>query len=69
VRQKFGDLENEFRKATGYGYDQLTQSEARYLTNFKPASSVRDRINAQATKIDHQRGLEILAKQAVTAQS
>ena len=44
VHQKFGDLENEFVKATGYGFDQLTQSEARYLANFKPAITVRNRI-------------------------
>ena len=58
VRQKFGDLENDFQKATGYNLDQLTQSEARYLANFKPASAVRDRILAEAGKAGRSEGKE-----------
>jgi len=46
LREIHGDLENEFHQATGYGFDGLTESEARYLANFKPAQSVRDRILA-----------------------
>lgn len=50
LREKHGDLENDFRAATGYGFDALTESEARYLTNFKPADAVRDRILAERDK-------------------
>lgn len=44
LRECHGDLETTFRDATGYGYDALTESESRYLANFKPAQAVRDRI-------------------------
>lgn len=44
LREKHGDLESDFKAATGYGFDALTESEARYLANFKPTQSVRDRI-------------------------
>ncbi len=44
LRQKHGDLENEFRAATGYGFDALTESEARYLARYEPAQRLRDRI-------------------------
>lgn len=47
LREKHGDLESAFKAATGYGFDALTESEARYLANFKPAESVRDRIIAE----------------------
>ncbi|WP_404377805.1 LPD38 domain-containing protein [Vreelandella aquamarina] len=32
VRTKFGDIETDFTETLGYGYDQLTQSEARYIS-------------------------------------
>jgi hypothetical protein len=44
LREKHGDLEDQFRAATGYGFDALTESEARLLANFKPAHTVRARI-------------------------
>ena len=44
LRQKHGDLEDQFRAATGYGFDALTESEARYLARFEPAQRFRDRI-------------------------
>ena len=47
LRQKHGDLENEFRAATGYGFDALTESEARYLARYEPADRLRDRISAE----------------------
>ncbi|KGG90963.1 hypothetical protein P245_14440 [Comamonas thiooxydans] len=47
LRQKHGDLENEFRAATGYGFDALTESEARYLSRYEPAERLRDRIAAE----------------------
>lgn len=47
LRERLGDLEGVFREATGYGYDFLTESEARALVKFKPVERVRDRILAQ----------------------
>ncbi|MEQ6437219.1 PLxRFG domain-containing protein [Comamonas sp. w2-DMI] len=47
LRQKHGDLETEFRAATGYGFDALTESEARYLARYEPADRLRDRISAE----------------------
>jgi GGDEF domain-containing protein/adenine/guanine phosphoribosyltransferase-like PRPP-binding protein len=47
LREKFGDIEQQFQRATGHGFDVLTESEARYLINFKPADAVRDRILAE----------------------
>lgn len=44
LREKHGDLEAQFRAATGYSFDGLTQSEARYLLNFEPAEQLRARI-------------------------
>ncbi len=44
LKQQYGDIENDFREATGYGFEALTESEARYLANYKPAQAVRDRI-------------------------
>ncbi len=44
LRKKHGDLENDFRAATGYCYAALTQSEARTLANYHPAEQVRVRI-------------------------
>lgn len=41
---QLGDAEPQFQQATGRGFDQLTESEARYLANFKPQSAVRERI-------------------------
>lgn len=44
LREKHGTLESDLHAATGYGFDSFTESGARYLTNFKPADSIRDRI-------------------------
>ena len=75
LREKHGNLENDFRAATGHGFDALTQSEARYLTNFKPADGVRDRILAEGRRrgaredqgddpeVKHQRDLSALKDQ------
>jgi hypothetical protein len=46
LRETFGDIEPDFKAATGYGFGALTASEARYLVNFKPVDTVRDRILA-----------------------
>lgn len=50
LRAKHGDLEDDFRAATGYGFDALTQSEARYLANYEPAQRLRDRIAAEGRR-------------------
>lgn len=46
VRSKFGDLENDFRGATGYGFDQLTQSEGRYLAKLRGVDAARQELAA-----------------------
>lgn len=46
LRAKHGDIEQDFRDAVGYGFAALTESEARYIANFKPVESIRDRITA-----------------------
>lgn len=50
LRQKHGDLEDQFRAATGYGFDALTESEARYLGRFEPAERLRDRITEEGRR-------------------
>jgi orotate phosphoribosyltransferase-like protein len=45
LREKHGDLEDGFFKATGRQFDDLTESEARYLTNYKSANSIGVRIS------------------------
>lgn len=50
VRQKFGDLENEFKQSTGYGYEGLTASEARYITSGISADKFRNRIIEESKK-------------------
>jgi hypothetical protein len=47
LRAKHGDIETDFRAATGYGFDALTESEARYLAAYEPAQAIRDRVAAQ----------------------
>ena len=47
LRGKYGDLEQNFRRKTGYGFDDLTESEARYITKLKYADAIRDRLLAQ----------------------
>ncbi len=44
ARDLYGDIESDFRAATGYGFDALTQSEVRYLAKHSDAESVRNRI-------------------------
>jgi hypothetical protein len=48
LRERHGtDLENWWRQSFGYGFERLTESEARYLLRAENARTVRDRI-AQA---------------------
>ncbi|MBL9177816.1 MAG: hypothetical protein JNM65_07120 [Verrucomicrobiaceae bacterium] len=44
LRETHGDIETSFQKHFGYGFNALTESEARYLANFRPAEKVRNRI-------------------------
>jgi hypothetical protein len=47
LRQKHGnELENWWHQTFGYGFDQLTESEARYLERSDDALSIRDRLIA-----------------------
>lgn len=46
LKQKYGGLENDFIQATGYGFEALTSSEARYLASYSPSEAVRDYIVA-----------------------
>lgn len=48
LRSKHGEFEASFKTATGHGFDDLTNSETRYLLKFEPALEVRDRIVAAA---------------------
>lgn len=50
LRETFGDVENDFRKANGYGFEGLTESEARALVRFRPADAVRSRIIAEGNE-------------------
>jgi len=47
VRERYGDLENSFREATGRGFDGLTESEARYLVKHDSPDTIRNRILAE----------------------
>lgn len=47
LREKFGDIEDQFTAATGHSFDTLPESEARYLSSYKPADEIRSRIIAQ----------------------
>ncbi len=48
LRNKHGRQLEEWRKSRfGHGFDCLTQSEARYLTNTENADKIRNRIVAE----------------------
>jgi hypothetical protein len=44
VRERYASVEPDFRAATGYGFDALTESEARYLVKRSAPDAVRARI-------------------------
>jgi hypothetical protein len=46
LREKHGGLEDWWRKRFGFGFEALTQSEARYLARTADADTIRDRIAA-----------------------
>ena len=48
TRDRYGkELESWWRQSFGYGFDKLTESEARYLLRAENAHTIRDRV-AQA---------------------
>ena len=47
LRKRFPGLEADWKKAFGYGFDGLTQSEAAYLDRHNPADSIRDTVIAR----------------------
>jgi hypothetical protein len=47
LREKYPDLEADYRAATGRGFDALTESEARFFLKFKPADALRARFAAE----------------------
>jgi orotate phosphoribosyltransferase-like protein len=53
LRARYGDIEPVFSSIAGYGYDQLTESEARYLVTYKPAQWVRDEILSACRATDN----------------
>jgi len=44
LREKYGTIESEFKSTTGYGFDALTESEARYISKINSLEAFRDRI-------------------------
>lgn len=46
-KQLFDKAGADISRATGFGFDFLTESEARTVVKFKPADTVRDRIVAE----------------------
>jgi hypothetical protein len=48
LRKRFGNQENEFEQGTGRCFNDLAESEARYLAKFKQADAVRARITEAA---------------------
>jgi orotate phosphoribosyltransferase len=56
IREKHGDIEQQFKSSKGYGFDALTESEARYLANYKPTDTIRSRILAEEQSSHHDDG-------------
>jgi hypothetical protein len=44
LRNKHGGLEDWWRERFGFGFEALTQSEARYLTRTADADTIRNRV-------------------------
>lgn len=62
LREQFADIEADFRAAAGHGFESLTESEARYLANFKPAYTIRDRIVAAGSQSKHNQDAGVAAQ-------
>ena len=56
LREKYGDIERRFIDATGYGFEGLTQSEARYILGFKQPERFRARVAIEAGNGLHEVG-------------
>ena len=48
LRERYGNVESDFRAASGRGFDALTESEGRYLVKHDSPDAVRSRIAALA---------------------
>lgn len=46
LREKHGDLENWWKQRFGFGFDALTESEARYLIRAEDADTIRNKLDA-----------------------
>jgi len=53
VRSRLSDGEDAFRRAVGYGFDSLTESEARYLARRPDVDAVRERILEEGASGQH----------------
>ena len=47
LRNKHGQLESWWAERFGYHFDDLTESEARYLERTEDADTIRDRLTAE----------------------
>lgn len=54
LRDKHGNLENWWHESFGFGFDALTESEARYLVKTPDADKIRDRVSAARQAADGQ---------------
>lgn len=56
VKSEFSDIENEFKQITGYGYQGLTESEARYIISSpRNADRFRSKISEEISERNNQR--------------
>lgn len=46
LRERHGELENWWRETFGYGFERLTESEARYLERSDDVATIRSRLSA-----------------------
>lgn len=52
LRYKHGELEDRWRARFGFGFDAVTESEARYLVGAADADTIRNRVTAAASAAD-----------------
>lgn len=64
LREQHGDIEQQFRAAAGHGFDALTESEGRYLTSYRPADALRNRILARVQPAGDRSGSEGVRQEA-----
>lgn len=53
LRRKHGELETWWKRKFGFGFDALTESEARYLLRAEDADTIRDRLAEAAQASGH----------------